>query len=79
MSSRWQARTREGYLDWLGLVSHELFHAWNGKRLRPAELGPFDYESEVYTRNLWVVEGFTSYYDDLLVHRAGLLHPQASI
>ena len=71
MSSRWRARTREGYLEWLGLVSHELFHAWNGKRLRPAELGPFDYESEAYTRNLWVVEGFTSYYGDLLVHRAG--------
>ena len=71
MSSRWRARTREGYLEWLGLVSHELFHAWNGKRLRPAELGPFDYENEVYSRNLWVVEGLTSYYGDLLVHRAG--------
>ncbi len=71
MSTRWRARTREGYLEWLGLVSHELFHAWNGKRLRPAELGPFDYESEVYTRNLWAVEGLTSYYGDLLVHRAG--------
>lgn len=71
MSSRWKARTREGYLDWLGLVSHELFHAWNGKRLRPVELGPFDFEAENYTRSLWVVEGFTSYYGDLLVHRAG--------
>lgn len=71
MSSRWRARTREGYLEWLGLVSHELFHAWNGKRLRPVELGPFDYENEVYTRNLWVAEGFTSYYGDLLLHRAG--------
>jgi len=71
MSSRWRTRTREGYLDWLGLVSHEFFHAWNGKRLRPVELGPFDYEREVYTRGLWVVEGFTSYYGDLLVHRAG--------
>jgi predicted metalloprotease with PDZ domain len=71
MSSRWRARTREGYLEWLGLVSHELFHAWNGKRLRPVELGPFDYENEVYTRNLWMAEGFTSYYGDLLVHRAG--------
>ncbi|HEV2854679.1 MAG TPA: PDZ domain-containing protein [Thermoanaerobaculia bacterium] len=71
MSNRWRTRSREGYLDWLGLVSHELFHAWNGKRLRPAELGPFDYEREVYTRNLWVVEGITSYYGDLLVHRAG--------
>lgn len=71
MSTRWRARTREGYLEWLNLVSHELFHAWNGKRLRPVELGPFEYESEVYTRNLWVVEGITSYYGDLLVHRAG--------
>lgn len=71
MSSRWRTRTREGYLDWLGLVSHELFHAWNGKRLRPAELGPFDYEREVYTRSLWIVEGITSYYGDLLLHRAG--------
>jgi predicted metalloprotease with PDZ domain len=71
MSNRWRTRTREGYLEWLALVSHELFHAWNGKRLRPAELGPFDYESEVYTRNLWIVEGITSYYGDLLLHRAG--------
>jgi predicted metalloprotease with PDZ domain len=71
MSGRWRTRTREGYLEWLGLVSHELFHAWNGKRLRPIELGPFDYEREVYTRGLWVVEGFTSYYGDLLVRRAG--------
>lgn len=71
MSTRWRARTREGYLEWLGLVGHEFFHAWNGKRLRPVELGPFDYEREVYTRSLWVVEGITSYYGDLLVHRAG--------
>ena len=71
MSSRWKSRTREGYLDWLGLVSHEFFHAWNGKRLRPVELGPFDYEREVYTRGLWMVEGITSYYGDLMVRRAG--------
>lgn len=71
LSSRWRTRTRESYLDWLGLVSHELFHAWNGKRLRPAELGPFEYEREVYTRGLWAVEGMTSYYGDLMVHRAG--------
>lgn len=71
LSSRWRTRTREGYLEWLGLVSHELFHAWNGKRLRPVELGPFDYEKEVYTRGLWAVEGLTSYYGDLMVHRAG--------
>ncbi len=72
MTSRWRARNRDGWLDWLGLLSHELFHAWNAKRLRPAELDAFDYEREVYTPTLWQVEGVTSYYDDLLVHRAGL-------
>lgn len=72
MTSRWKAGTRKGYLDWLGLVSHELFHAWNVKRLRPSTLTAVDYERETYTRSLWVAEGLTSYYDDLLVHRAGL-------
>lgn len=72
MTSRWKSRTPGGYLDWLGLVSHEFFHVWNVKRLRPVELGPFDYEDEVYTKSLWVAEGITSYYDDLFVHRAGL-------
>jgi predicted metalloprotease with PDZ domain len=61
------------YRRWLSLVSHELFHTWNVKRLRPVELGPFDYEKEVYTRGLWIAEGITSYYDDLLVARAGLM------
>jgi predicted metalloprotease with PDZ domain len=72
MGSRWATRTRSSYLSWLYLVSHEFFHTWNVKRLRPVELGPFDYESEVYTRSLWVAEGITSYYDRLLVRRAGL-------
>ena len=72
MTSRWQMRDHTKYLDWLTLVSHELFHAWNVKRLRPVELGPFDYESEVHTRSLWVAEGLTVYYGALLVHRAGL-------
>ncbi|HWN67072.1 MAG TPA: PDZ domain-containing protein, partial [Haliangium sp.] len=58
---------------WLGLASHELFHAWNVKQLRPLELGPFDWDAEVYTRSLWVVEGLTSYYGDLLLRRAGLI------
>jgi predicted metalloprotease with PDZ domain len=73
MTSRWNARTAKGYRRWLGLVSHELFHAWNVKRLRPVELGPFDYEEEVYTPSLWIAEGVTSYYDELLVRRAGLI------
>ena len=73
MSSRFRARTREGLIDWLGLAGHEMFHAWNVKRLRPVELDHFDYEHEVYTESLWVAEGLTSYYDDLLIARAGLM------
>ena len=61
----------DGVLDFLELAAHELFHAWNGKRLRPAILGPFDYQRENYTRELWLVEGLTSYYDRLLVLRSG--------
>ncbi|MFN8061186.1 MAG: PDZ domain-containing protein [Vicinamibacterales bacterium] len=72
MSDRWQTGTRAGYLGWLSLVSHEYFHAWNVKRLRPVELGPFDYENEVYTTSLWEAEGFTDYYADLVIRRAGL-------
>ncbi len=72
MTSRWRARVPEQYRRWLGLVSHEYFHAWNVKRFRPKALGPFDYENEVYTKSLWVGEGVTSYYDDLLLKRAGL-------
>jgi predicted metalloprotease with PDZ domain len=62
----------EGYLDLLGLISHEYFHAWNVKRMRPADFARLDYTRENYTRLLWFFEGFTSYYDDLMVLRAGL-------
>ncbi len=72
MSSRFVMRTRRSYLGWLGLVSHEYFHNWNVKRLRPIELGPFDYENEVYTKGLWIAEGFTDYYGGLVLMRAGL-------
>ena len=72
MADRFTMRTRASYTAWLGLVSHEFFHVWNVKRLRPVELGPFDYENEVYTRNLWIAEGFTEYYGPLTVRRAGL-------
>jgi predicted metalloprotease with PDZ domain len=72
LTDPFRTRSRKAYLGWLGLAAHELFHAWNVKRLRPVELGPFDYERENYTRSLWVAEGVTSYYDDLLVRRAGL-------
>ncbi len=57
---------------WLHLVSHEFFHVWNVKRLRPVELGPFDYENENYTRSLWIAEGITDYYGPLIVRRAEL-------
>ncbi|WP_293660038.1 peptidase M61 [Rhodoferax sp. OV413] len=60
----------EGYTTLLGLISHEYFHTWNVKRLRPAELAAYDYSRENYTRLLWFFEGFTSYYDDLLLRRA---------
>ena len=68
--NRW---TYEGtkYLGFLSLVAHEYFHLWNVKRIRPVELGPFNYDEENYTSLLWVMEGFTSYYDELLLLRAG--------
>ena len=66
-------RQPEGYTTLLGLISHEYFHTWNVKRLRPAELARYDYSQENYTQLLWFFEGFTSYYDDLLLRRAGLL------
>lgn len=72
MSSRFATSEREKYLEWLAVVAHEFFHAWNVKRLRPKALGPFDYEREVTTPSLWIAEGITSYYDDLLIRRAGL-------
>jgi predicted metalloprotease with PDZ domain len=72
MTSRWTTRDRRRYLRWLGTVSHELFHAWSVKQLRPAALGPFDYEREAFTPSLWMVEGLTSYYGPLAVHRAGI-------
>lgn len=59
------------YLGFLSLVAHEYFHLWNVKRIRPIELGPFNYDEENYTSLLWVMEGFTSYYDELILRRAG--------
>ncbi len=66
-------RQPDGYTTLLGLISHEYFHTWNIKRLRPAEFAAFDYNQENYTRLLWFFEGFTSYYDDLLLRRAHLV------
>ncbi|MBZ0153493.1 MAG: hypothetical protein K8J09_18360 [Planctomycetes bacterium] len=61
------------YREFLGLAAHEHFHAWNVKRMRPVEFWDYDYENENYSSLLWLVEGWTAYYDDLLCHRAGLL------
>jgi predicted metalloprotease with PDZ domain len=68
--NRWSYQG-SAYLGFLSLVAHEYFHLWNVKRLRPIELGPFNYDEENYTSLLWVMEGFTSYYDELLLRRAG--------
>ncbi|MFT6591516.1 MAG: putative metalloprotease with PDZ domain [Rhodoferax sp.] len=67
------AKPTEGYVTLLGLISHEYFHTWNVKRLRPNEFARYDYAQENYTQLLWFFEGFTSYYDDLLLHHAGLI------
>ncbi|MDD3355124.1 MAG: peptidase M61, partial [Zoogloea sp.] len=61
----------EGYRQFLGLCSHEYFHTWNVKRIKPAAFTPYDLSRENYTRLLWAFEGFTSYYDDLLLVRSG--------
>lgn len=68
-----QAGSTEGYQTFLGLVSHEYFHTWNVKRIKPAAFAPYDLSRENHTRLLWVFEGFTSYYDDLMLLRSGVI------
>jgi predicted metalloprotease with PDZ domain len=70
---RGDSRLTDGYVTLLGLISHEYFHTWNVKRLRPAEFARYDYGHENYSQLLWFFEGFTSYYDDLVLRRAGLI------
>lgn len=72
-TTRWNYESESGYQGFLGLVAHEYFHLWNIKRIRPINLGPFNYEEENYTNLLWFSEGFTSYYDDMIVQRTGLM------
>ncbi len=74
MAGRYTTRTHRAYLGWLGLIAHEYFHNWNVKRMRPIELGPFDYENENYVKTLWVAEGFTDYYAGILPRRAAISH-----
>ncbi|ENO78784.1 M61 family metallopeptidase [Thauera sp. 63] len=65
----------DGYKTFLGLCSHEYFHTWNVKRIKPAAFTPYDLTQENYTRLLWAFEGFTSYYDDLALVRSGVITP----
>ncbi|MDX2361553.1 MAG: PDZ domain-containing protein [Crocinitomicaceae bacterium] len=68
--NRW-TYSGDDYVGFLKLVAHEYFHLWNVKRIRPIELGPFNYDEENYTSLLWVMEGFTSYYEKMILLRAG--------
>ncbi len=72
--SRLAYENENGYNGIMNLLAHEYFHLWNVKRIRPMALGPFDYENENYTHNLWFSEGITSYYADLLSYRAGFIN-----
>lgn len=67
------AEISDGYCSFLGLVSHEYFHSWNVKRIKPAAFAPYGFDREAYTSLLWIFEGFTSYYDDLFLLRTGLI------
>jgi len=69
-------QTTEGYRTYLGLCSHEYFHTWNVKRIKPATFAPYDLTRENYTSLLWLFEGFTSYYDDLILVRTSLISPE---
>jgi predicted metalloprotease with PDZ domain len=72
-ASRDAYSTERGYQNFLSLVAHEHFHLWNVKRLRPIALGPFDYDNENYTTDLWIAEGFTAYYEDIILRHADLI------
>ena len=77
LPSAGQQKINDGYRRFLGLASHEYFHTWNVKRIKPDAFTDYDLSRENYTRQLWFFEGFTSYYDDLMLARAGLIEPVA--
>jgi predicted metalloprotease with PDZ domain len=77
LPAKGQAAMTDGYRTFLGLCSHEYFHTWNVKRIKPAAFAPYQLEAETYTPLLWLFEGFTSYYDDLTLLRAGLIDEAA--
>jgi predicted metalloprotease with PDZ domain len=72
-----QKEMSDGYRTYLGLCSHEYFHTWNVKRIKPAVFAPYDLRTEGYTSLLWLFEGFTSYYDDLMLVRSGVIDEAA--
>ena len=74
--SRSAYESERGYQGVLSLLAHEYFHLWNVKRIRPKSLGPFDYENENYTHNLWLSEGMTSYYSGVILQRMGKISNQ---
>jgi predicted metalloprotease with PDZ domain len=73
LPARGRPAVTDDYVDFLGLASHEYFHSWNVKRIKPAAFTPYDLSREAYTRQLWAFEGITSYYDDLALVRSGLI------
>jgi predicted metalloprotease with PDZ domain len=75
-ASRDSYANENGYHNFLALVAHEHFHLWNVKRLRPIALGPFDYDNENYTTDLWIAEGFTAYYQNIILRHANLSTPE---
>ena len=77
LPAKGQAALTDGYRMFLGLCSHEYFHTWNVKRIKPAAFAPYQLDAETYTSLLWLFEGFTSYYDDLMLLRAGLIDEAA--
>ena len=77
LPQRNMAHPSADYATLLGLISHEYFHAWNVKTIKPAEFVPYDLDTEVYTEQLWAYEGITSYYDDLVLARSQVISPEA--
>lgn len=78
-SGSFNFRSEDHYVDFLNFITHEYFHLYNVKAIRPIELGPFDYSKENYTDMLWVSEGVTVYYEYLIMMRAGLLEPEPAL
>ncbi len=75
-NSNYDITNSDGYTGWLSFIAHEFFHLYNVKTIRPIALGPFDYCNENLTHMLWVAEGFTVYYEYMVLNRAGLMSRQ---